>query len=335
MQIEIAQQSHKNPHKNLNGDFCTYQMLDSEKLVVMTLADGVGSSPCDWKASKVSCQFFLKAFAASSEPGITNRFRQSLQKTNQALLLETGACKQMKSTFCAVVWDQVNGFIYYVNIGDSRIYHWQANELKQISIDEVKSVILTKKNGKPIVVAGVVAVADGVTNVLGSPELKFEIKVISAEKVDGIVLTTDGFHGASQDFPKDLLATMNNLDLDNGLALLYQKYKDRQKDDMTILAMRQVSDAREYDLIQAIAANQDTGSVSKLELTKAIIHGLTRSIKAKNSGQAMALINQCKERNVDLGREKTGELISLVINVDFQDGEVYQHLLRLMRNSKG
>lgn len=335
MQIELAQQSHKNPHKNLNGDFCAYQMLTEEKLVVLVLADGVGNSPCDWKASKISCEFFIRAFTASSEQDITNRFSQSLQETNQELLLESGSCAEMKSTFCGVIWDQASENIYYVNIGDSRIYRWQANELEQISTDEVKSVILTKMDGKPIVVAGVIAVADGVTNVLGSPELDFKVKTIDADNTSGIVLTTDGFHGASRYFAKDMLRTINAVNLENSLAQLHQKYKDRQKDDMTALVIRKMHNVSNQALIQAIITNKDISNVSKLELTKAVIQGLAAGIKNKNNSETMALISQCNDRSIDLGRATIGELISLIINVDFQDGEVYQQLLKLMRNSKG
>ena len=50
------------PHKNTNGDFCDFKILEKEELVILTISDGVGSNPCDWKASKISCQNFIDEF---------------------------------------------------------------------------------------------------------------------------------------------------------------------------------------------------------------------------------------------------------------------------------
>ena len=65
----------------------------------LTLGDGVGGSPCDWKASKISCQKFIDAFVTSSEKEIPERMIESIRATNLEILSETGTCKNMESIF--------------------------------------------------------------------------------------------------------------------------------------------------------------------------------------------------------------------------------------------
>ncbi|WP_211356955.1 hypothetical protein, partial [Phaeodactylibacter luteus] len=60
MKVEISKKSYKNPHKKRNGDFCEFEIIENGNLVILALGDGVGSSPCDWKASKVCCQTFIE-----------------------------------------------------------------------------------------------------------------------------------------------------------------------------------------------------------------------------------------------------------------------------------
>ena len=102
MKVEISKKSYKNPHKNRNGDFCEFEILENDQLVILTLGDGVGSSPCDWKASKVSCQKFIETFKENSNEDISQRFLESLKAVNQEVILTTDGCKGMKTTFCGV-----------------------------------------------------------------------------------------------------------------------------------------------------------------------------------------------------------------------------------------
>jgi serine/threonine protein phosphatase PrpC len=335
MQIEISKKSFKNPHKSRNGDFCAFEILENEQLVILTLGDGVGSSPCDWKASKVSCQKFIETFKMHSNDEVSERFLKSLEAANQEVLLTNDACQGMKTTFCGVVWDFENGKIYYTNIGDSRIYEYKDNAFSQISIDEVKSVILRKKDGKPIIIAGIAVTAEGVTNVIGSREVSFDIKVKSDEAIDGIVLSTDGMHGASASFEDDMVSAINTIDLENGLEQICQKYRDIQKDDMTLLALRKAKEGNDYPgIISAILHNEVISDISNFELSKVLLQGIAEGIQEKDATKVSKLMSVGAAKKIDFGREKIQYLISLMFEVDFQNGAIYQKLLSMMRNSK-
>jgi serine/threonine protein phosphatase PrpC len=335
MNLEIAKKSYAKPHKRSNGDFCAFEILGQEQLVVLTLADGVGSSPCDWKASELSCQKILEAFTESKQVNLPERIKASIQTANNEILLTTGRCVGMKSTLCVVVWDVENSQIHFTNIGDSRIYALSKENLEQISVDEVKSVILKKKDGKPIIISGTAVVAEGVTNVMGSHELDFDVKTASTEQIDAIILSTDGFHRVSLHFEKDIIKAVNSIDLDKALEVLYEKYRDDQKDDMTILVARKsVKDQDNDNLLSFILEQNDISNFREIELIEAMMMGLERGMKDKDAELINEILSKSKSFRIDFGRENLAKLIALMFEIKFQDGEVYQQLLSLMRNSK-
>jgi hypothetical protein len=51
MKFSISKFFEKKPGKLRCGDYVDYAVLESENLIVLALADGVGSTACDWKAS--------------------------------------------------------------------------------------------------------------------------------------------------------------------------------------------------------------------------------------------------------------------------------------------
>ncbi|TXB58094.1 SpoIIE family protein phosphatase [Phaeodactylibacter luteus] len=278
---------------------------------------------------------YIETFKINSHEDISERFLKSLQTANQQVILTTDGCQGMKTTFCGVVWDLLNGKIYYTNLGDSRIYEFADNEFRQISTDEVKSVILRKKDGKPLIISGVVVTAEGVTNVIGSREAHYEIKVKNDEAIKGVILSTDGMHGASSKFEEDLLTVINAIDLENGLEQICQEYKDIQKDDMTIIALRKINGKNNYSkMISSILNNEDFSGMSNFEISKVLLQGIEEGIKEKNAFIVNKLLSIREIKRIDFGREKIGDLISLMFKVDFQDGEVYQKLLSIMRSSK-
>ncbi|MCB0641366.1 MAG: SpoIIE family protein phosphatase, partial [Phaeodactylibacter sp.] len=293
------------------------------------------SNPCDWKASEISCQGFMEAFEQNATLGPAERFSEALHAVNRQILLVTDACQGMKSTFCGIVWDFANRKVYYANIGDSRIYEWSDHQIHQISTDEVKSVILKKKDGKPMILSGIAVVAEGVTNVIGSEDLQFEVKTKSAEHIRGFVLSTDGFHGITPDFENDLLKSLNALDLEGSLEQLYLNYQDGQKDDMTILAVRTNDPPANYpDIISALLHNGDTPQYSFLEQSAALLLALKDGIKDRDTPKVNQLLAVVEAKKIDFGRDRYGELIALMHQADFQDGAIYRALLLKMRESK-
>ncbi|MEM1220134.1 MAG: hypothetical protein AAGH79_14535, partial [Bacteroidota bacterium] len=241
----------------------------------------------------------------------------------------------MKTTFCGVVWDLSEQKIYYTNLGDSRIYEISNLKCRQISTDEVKSVILRKKDGKPMIISGVAVTAEGVTNVIGSPEATMEIKMKSDEDIRGIVLSTDGLHGLSTKFEEALIKATNALDLEYGLEEMCQAYRDLQKDDMTILAIRKVTTASDRsEKMASLLQNADLPSLSPFELSNVLLQGIEEGIRETDAARTSKLLEITKAKGIDFGRERLGRLISFMRASNFQNGPIYQKLLLMLKKSK-
>lgn len=333
--MEVAYSSLQNPNKQRNGDFCKSDFLEKENILLAVLCDGVGSNACDWKAAQVGCELFIEQFKKEVKLEIKKRITASIQKVNQELLLEVGTCQGMKSTFSLVVWELEKNQFHYVSIGDSRIYEYAGTEVIPISKDESKSVILRKKDGKPMIISGIAVVAEGVTNVIGSSELKFDVFSKTDKKTKGVLLASDGFYNASMQFQKHAKEVFNSLNFQKALDQLQATYKGVQKDDMTILMVRKVERTFDNNIItKSILSGDSLNSWTDLELSKAAISGIEKGIKNKNASEVEALVLFVVKKEFDFGRKAIGDLIALMAKEEFQERDIYQLFLQLLRKSK-
>lgn len=333
--INLGHFTKVSPDKERNGDFCDSAVLEDGNLIVMALGDGVGSSPCDWKASKMICQGFIQYFSKLQDPNLKERFREALLKANEGIVNQGGNCLGMKSTFCGLVWDLGSEKIFYTNLGDSRIYARFGSGLKQISTDHVKAIIRRHKDGKPIMISGTPVIAEGVTKVVGIVDPHILIKEENAQNLEAIFMTSDGFHSLGNQFEEDAVAAINSVELSSGLEGLYTKYRDAQKDDMTILAARKNTSGKEIEqILKDLLEQHALSSSDDLKIAQALLLGLERFIVEKETDYSLRLIESCKERNIDLGRTNIGNLLTKMREADFQSGEVYSGLRDLLMSSR-
>ena len=337
-QVEIASFSVKYPEKTRNGDFCTGEVLPDEKIAIIALSDGVGGSPCDWKASKLSVTQFLEHFKTNNlSSDIPQRIREAINEANRTLLWEEGSCKGMKSTFSLLVWEYEKRITHRVNIGDSRIFQWSEKSLTQLSEDETQAVILRKKDGKPIVLSGSVVVAEGVTNVLGHHGLSFEVVTKKAEEPEGFVLASDGFYNCMPGFLKDMEDILDGLDLQDSMTSIAQTYSDFQKDDMTGIVIRKRPDPGNSSQILARLLSEDPGetaTLSQLEISEVLISAIPELLQQKENDKVQKLLKYCETHRIDLGRKNWSKFISLLTEYDNPDRVIYRDLLFKMRRSK-
>jgi hypothetical protein len=65
-----------------------------------------------------------------------------------------------------------------------------------------------------------------------------------------------------------------------------------------------------------------------------LLQGIEEGIKEKDAFKVTKLLSIRDIKSIDFGKEKIGILISQMFKADFQNGEVYQKNLSIMRNSK-
>ena len=333
--VELAQISMKSPDKKRNGDFCKSTVLNDEKLIVLVLADGVGSSPCDWKASQTSCEKFVEEFEKKKNETIAQRMNNALHATNNFVREVGGNCQGMKSTFCATIIDQGGQKLYSTNLGDSRIYLLSGDEIQQISTDHVKSVVLRNKQGKPIVISGTVAVAKGVTKVIGVEDFAFKIDERHLRGIEAVILSSDGFHGIGTKFDKDIKETLSHMDLDQGINKMYRDYQKHQKDDMSLIVARKSGDSEELrEILNSLLEGNRELQWQMQDIARAIYLGLEDGLDRKDRDEVLSLLGMINEMKIDFSRERIGNLIGIMGRNNFQDGEIYRRLRELLTKSR-
>lgn len=224
--------------KARSGDYCAYTFIASENTLVLTLADGVGSNVCDWKASEVACNTFMAHFTTLGETSeMVERFQIAVRAANAEILNEVGHCKGMKTTFLAVVWNFRRGKILYTSIGDSRIYHIANDSLTQLTKDETTSIIRKGIDGKPLVFAGMTVTGEAVNNLLGAL-VSFEVHEMEDANLDGLLLASDGFYNCQPSLSQDTVEIMNSANLETPFQKVIQRYRQYQTDDMTAIFVR-------------------------------------------------------------------------------------------------
>ena len=190
---DIYSHSIPKPEKERNGDSSQIRELSEENLVLLTVADGVGSHVCDWFASETTCQTVCELFAQTTGH-ISDRLQLSIQRAHAQVRSETGNCSGAQSTLVAVVWERGENRINYASAGDSRLYKHTAQGMVQLTKDDSASVLATV-GGEPILQAGMLVFIHGLTRAIGQQEM-LNVNIQSCEFNEGeaLVLATDGMH---------------------------------------------------------------------------------------------------------------------------------------------
>jgi protein phosphatase len=164
------------------------------------VADGIGGNLGGDIASRMAVSYFSKVFsetdAFTSETKTKEWISRHVDEANRQIF-EYGAkrpgLKGMGTTLCGAMITKKG--IFVVNIGDSRAYTWHKGSLKQITMDHtlVNDMImhgqLTQEEAANFPRRNVL------TNALGVWEnVRSDIDV-HHEKMNGILLCSDGLHG--------------------------------------------------------------------------------------------------------------------------------------------
>ena len=117
---DIYYSSVKREGKLKNGDNFNFAELNDEQLVALCVADGVSSCPKDWLASDTTCTIFIEKFKNLAGT-MEQRIKKSVLASHSAVL-DSSDVSGMAATLVAVIVDFNSNKIYYVSIGDSRIF---------------------------------------------------------------------------------------------------------------------------------------------------------------------------------------------------------------------
>ena len=218
--------------KELCGDAVALHQLVGKNIFVLICCDGVSSCGQDWLASKTAVETVLNEFANPKE-NIKKQIGISIQKAHSALNNYPLMPHILATTLVMVVWQMDDNKLYYVSIGDSRIYKITNGQAVLLTEDDSAAEIV-KKNGKTLMHEGMVAIKRPLTKTVGvSPDLQFSICEIGFNSGDCIVLTTDGVHNGMY-FPDEFLKILNYKDPKNQLESYLKNCSDANRDDASL-----------------------------------------------------------------------------------------------------
>ncbi|WP_456443674.1 PP2C family protein-serine/threonine phosphatase [Caldithrix abyssi] len=196
--FEVFCHSLKGPGKRRCGDAAKTLWLKKQGWLICALADGVSAYPCDWKASSLSCDVALEFIKMNTDMKNTpfEWLERAVEAAHQRLILEKGSCENMMAAISLVAWPIDSDHIFYVNIGDTRIYLLQDEALKQCSRDDVDFVRITQQGKQQFDKKGIIKTGRGVTKSVGqTPPLHFKADQLHFPAGSSLFLCSDGAHG--------------------------------------------------------------------------------------------------------------------------------------------
>jgi PPM family protein phosphatase len=217
------------------GDAFAVRKLDEENLIILAVADGVSSCPCDWLASKTACETVTAVFSETSG-NIERRMKTATAKTNSAIRKVSGSCNGMMTSLSLAVWEIGTDKIYFLNVGDSRIYVGPETNPQQITVDDTVSD-LVKIDGEVLLNAGMPVFRHSVFRSLGQNDpLTFDVQTYKFSNRDLLILVSDGIC-KNEGFTSGLKDILCAGDFSEKLKYFVRSHSEKNKDDATLVVL--------------------------------------------------------------------------------------------------
>lgn len=333
---DIAGQTRKKPGKARNGDALGYKLLENG-LIIMALADGVSSASCDWLASKTACQEFLEACQRELTPDFSQDDVLSIcYQVNEKMLQTTDICKGMLTAFVAVLWDTKKDFFHFVSVGDARLYQIRQDQIKQVSQDETKEIVVRRKDGKVLLVDGATLVNTALTNALGSRSFETHLHRAAFAPGDSVVLASDGFYDCKKSFSSDMLALSQAEAPEQALTKLFTTYASDQSDDASVLLLRR--NDTDDNLSQDFRSIHDFEKVKERlprhSLRKLLHEELQACIGQKDKAGSLLVLRRMEEHALFLSQASYDKLLESCEQTGFREPELYQEIIGQIRKAR-
>lgn len=282
--FELASHSTSKPGKPRNGDHVLTRELD-QGVVVLVVADGVSSRPCDWIASETACHVAVETFAqASGMP--EERIQAAVRDANRRASHEMGRCKGMMAALVIASWDQGSGEAQYASVGDARIYRILSNEIELLTQDDV--VTETVRPDPRTSLPGAVPFQRRlITRAIGEPHGRpLEVGTVALPPGAGLALASDGLYPLGS-FPSQLRRVFEAGYLQGAVQAWLSSSLLGNEDDATLALLRrnEVAPEDKADYQRVLETGMDfrqQGLYAHL-LLQEILDEMDRSITAGDS----------------------------------------------------
>lgn len=183
--------------RNNNED--RYYVSKDECLLI--LADGMGGHAAGELASEIAVETigkYAKDFSKKRDEALLNALRKAVVEANEKIYTRANKDIHLKGMGTTLSLAYLcDDFLYYINIGDSRIYYLSQHELTQLTVDDSFVNYLVHMGDITEEEAKVHPQRNILTKAMGSKrDISFDISYISLEKFEKLLLCTDGLTDA-------------------------------------------------------------------------------------------------------------------------------------------
>ncbi|HOY32231.1 MAG TPA: protein phosphatase 2C domain-containing protein [Bacteroidales bacterium] len=325
----------KDADKKTCGDFLLYREISDEGIVVLVMADGVGSRHHDFIASNNACNAFVDSFLNNQSGNMIQRFETALKKADHEVSspLEP-AYHGMMSVFLAVVWNTNENYFLWDCIGDSRLYKYSAEGLIQISLDGKKAVNMRDKSGKLLIQDGVLVIREGLTNALGYNGARISVKRQDFHEGESLVLCTDGMYEID-DFDGAITGFLSSGISEKRLEKFFSANRDYFKDDASMLILQRTDQPQNYEqkYQEVIRNGSDYRQFRILPhlITNYIQPEMLRLVKEKNETGLKIFAAYIAEHNLLLTEDFINKAIQEMKATDYINPDFYHLLIRQLK----
>ncbi|EAY29003.1 PP2C family protein-serine/threonine phosphatase [Microscilla marina] len=315
-------------NKAKNGDACRCQVWEetTQTLAVMVLADGVGSKPCDYKASATAVDAFLTHFGDNpDQTNIKARMQAAAYHANQRVHQTSAACQGMMATFVAVVWQVETSLLYFTSVGDSRLYLQHKGTLTQLTQDD--SIEKTETVG------GQTYSRSYITEALGAGVVHFDIQTQPFLPGDACWLMSDGFYPVVP--APALIQLWRYTNFAHGAEQVFKQYMPQYQDDASVVALRRndapKSFATAFDqwkierVTQTLPANMQISV-----LTCTIFEATHYSLLKATTKEALRWLQVLDELTIVPDLVTVESLLQAFGKAKLNDQEVYKKIRKLL-----
>lgn len=318
--FEIASKSIKLETKNKNGDSLFTWYDEDENTLFLVLSDGIGSSPCDWKASQVAVEKTFQYWKEIEDPDEKSRLQKSISMANLDVLNETGTCGGMKSTLAVAVWFRSSGTILWCSVGDSRVYVLAGCEIQLQSKDNAKDIIMRGPDGKVLTEGGSIAIRAGLTTAIGTDHPEIVIESLPDTGIYGILLATDGLYTSSGEINRDFSEMINSGNPEEGILRMIRSFTYTQTDDMTLVVARLHRNSFDLSLPET---KSDSTSLPGYIYQSGLLKEMKNEIAKRSDSGISELIKKCDEFSIELAAADYLGLMDLLVRKQYNNWELY------------
>ena len=311
--FEIYENSVGLVSKPRNGDHTGHLVLEDENLIALAVADGVGQHSCDWDASETTCRSVLERFR-EGRGDLEMRMAGAVEFAHQEVQNLQGESAGALSTIVLVVWEIGAAECRLVSVGDSRIYRVGPGGVKQLTVDDSRSVPV-KRGGEVVLQNGTAAFTNALTAAVGTREsLDLRVETSPFKTGEMMALASDGCYELAG-FLGFLGQVYERSDLAQAAeTIIYRQNEAHGHDDASLILLRRTdyaADEKEkYLAVFHTGGDFRTEKLSGHFMVRVLADHLTDTAGIPDAGAMGEALDYLKRHQLKLTRQD----LSVILN---------------------